>query len=141
MRPAPHAPHRPDEVLPNGTVRFLESLADQTRLAVMDLLGSQGELCVCELVAALGSTQPKVSRHLAWLRQAGLVADRRRGRWIYYRLDPALSLPRRKILRTLAREPDGLLFQKMAQFRLQAFRDACQRDRPKSQPCSGRRPP
>jgi ArsR family transcriptional regulator len=49
-----------------------------------------GELCVCELTHALGLSQPKVSRHLAYLRDAGVVADRRQGVWVYYRLHPDL---------------------------------------------------
>jgi ArsR family transcriptional regulator len=140
MRPIPQSRHRSEDGLTNGTVRFLESLADPTRLYILDFLGSQGELCVCELVAALGSTQPKVSRHLAWLRRAGLVADRRRGTWIYYRLAPSLSPRQRRILRILAQEPENLLFRKTAQARLQAFLGAGLKNAPGSHPCDGRRP-
>lgn len=50
----------------------------------------EGELCVCELVHALGMIQPKVSRHLATLRDADIVIDRRQGQWIYYQLKPDL---------------------------------------------------
>lgn len=65
-------------------------LGDLTRLRVLALLSREGELCVCELTHALGEIQPKVSRHLALLREAGLVLDRRQGQWIYYRLNPKL---------------------------------------------------
>jgi DNA-binding transcriptional ArsR family regulator len=51
---------------------------------------SQGELCVCELTTALELGQPKISRHLALLRSAGLLMDRRQGQWVYYRLHPDL---------------------------------------------------
>lgn len=67
-------------------------LSDDTRFRVVMLLQGQGELCVCELVAALALIQPKISRHLAVLRDAGLVTDHRDGVRVFYRL--AESLPR-----------------------------------------------
>ncbi len=70
--------------------RFFRALADTTRLRCLVLLAREGELCVCELTHALAVPQPRVSRHLAHLREAGLVADRRAGQWIYYRLHPDL---------------------------------------------------
>ena len=54
------------------------------------LLRGYEELCVCELTHALGISQPHVSRHLALLRESGLVVDRRAGLWVYYRLNPEL---------------------------------------------------
>ncbi len=69
---------------------LFRTLADPTRLRALVLLTLEGELCVCELTHALGESQPKVSRHLAQLRESGLVADRRAGQWIYYRLAPEL---------------------------------------------------
>ena len=71
-------------------VHFFRMLADETRLRCLLLLAVEGELCVCELVHALELIQPKVSRHLAALREAGVVTDRREGQWIYYRLNDAL---------------------------------------------------
>ncbi len=65
-------------------------LSDITRLRCLVLLEAEGELCVCELTHALRVTQPKVSRHLALMREAGLVKDRRAGQWVYYRLHPEL---------------------------------------------------
>jgi len=65
-------------------------LADPTRLRALVLLHLEGELCVCELTHALDESQPKISRHLAQLRESGLVADRRAGQWIYYQLNPTL---------------------------------------------------
>ena len=68
---------------------FFKALADRTRLRVIHLLGSK-ELCVCSVVAALQTSQPKISRHLAYLRRAGLVEARREGKWMHYRIvEPA----------------------------------------------------
>ncbi|MBU2887821.1 metalloregulator ArsR/SmtB family transcription factor [Gilvimarinus agarilyticus] len=71
-------------------VSFYKCLADDTRLHCMLLLQQLGELCVCELVTATGESQPKVSRHLAQLRECGLLQSHRRGKWVYYRLSTAL---------------------------------------------------
>lgn len=69
---------------------LFKQLSDETRLRCIMLLQSEGELCVCELTYALGVSQPKISRHLAHLRQSGLVQDRRAGQWIHYRLHDEL---------------------------------------------------
>lgn len=66
------------------------ALADETRLRAVVLLHGEGELCVCELTEALDISQPKMSRHLATLRDAGLVQGRREGFWIHYRIAPGL---------------------------------------------------
>lgn len=65
-------------------------LADTTRLRCLLLLQSEGELCVCELIHAIGDSQPKISRHLAHLRKSELVVDRKEGLWVHYRLNPEL---------------------------------------------------
>jgi ArsR family transcriptional regulator, arsenate/arsenite/antimonite-responsive transcriptional repressor len=62
-------------------------LSDPTRLRAVMLLQSAGEICVCEFTHAMGESQPKVSRHLAFMRDAGLVKARRQGTWMHYRLD------------------------------------------------------
>ena len=67
-----------------------KNLSDETRLRCLMLLHSQDELCVCELTHALNLSQPKISRHLAQLRQCGLLLDMRRGQWVYYRINPEL---------------------------------------------------
>lgn len=72
------------------TLDFFKLLADETRLRILHLLGVRGELCVCELTAALNLSQPKISRHLAALRSGGLVLDTRRATWAFYRLHPDL---------------------------------------------------
>ncbi len=70
--------------------QFFQALADETRLRCMVLLQQHGELCVCELTYALDVSQPKISRHLAHLKAAGVVRDRRQGVWIFYPVRPQL---------------------------------------------------
>ena len=70
------------------TTAIFATLADPIRLRSLALIGKEGELCVCELVAALDLPQPKVSRHLAVMREAGLVNDRRDAQWVLYALAP-----------------------------------------------------
>ena len=65
--------------------RFFQALGDRTRLRLLNLMGEQ-ELCVCYFVAILGVPQPKISRHLAYLRRAGIVTARREGKWMHYRI-------------------------------------------------------
>lgn len=77
---------------------FFQLLSDDTRLRSLILLQKEGELCVCELVHALGAIQPKVSRHLAALRDANVVSDRRSGQWIFYRIHADLPPWARRVL-------------------------------------------
>ena len=72
-------------------VAFFKCVSDETRLRCCLLLHREGELCVCELTTALALSQPKISRHLALLRQQGLLTDRRCGQWVYYQLNKALA--------------------------------------------------
>ena len=68
------------------SLEFLfKALADHTRLRLINLIGDD-EVCVCFFVEVLKINQPKISRHLAYLRRAGLVSARREGKWIHYRL-------------------------------------------------------
>lgn len=69
-------------------VTIFKALADDTRVRVLKLLG-RGELCVCEIAAALGLEQPRLSFHLRILKESGIVVDRRQERWILYRLNDA----------------------------------------------------
>ena len=71
-------------------VLFFKCLSDETRLRCVTLLQKEGTLCVCELTAALALSQPKISRHLAFLRQCGLLQDSREGHWVFYQINPAL---------------------------------------------------
>lgn len=80
---------------------LFQALGDRTRLRLLNLLAG-GEICVCFLVEVLGEPQPKVSRHLAYLRHAGLVEARRDGKWIHYRLATPDSPLVESILRAVA---------------------------------------
>lgn len=73
-------------------------LSDETRLRCLVLLQKEGELCVCEISQIIGSIQPKMSRHLALMRNSGLVSDERRGQWVYYSLNPLLPDWAKKII-------------------------------------------
>ena len=66
--------------------RFFQALGDRTRLRLLNLIGDD-EVCVCYFVEGLDASQPKVSRHLAYLRRAGIVAARREGKWMHYRIE------------------------------------------------------
>lgn len=77
-------------------------LSDETRLRTMLLIQSEGELCVCEIAAALDSSQPKVSRHMAQLRNCNLLLDTRQGQWVYYQLHPELGSWISEVLATTA---------------------------------------
>lgn len=77
---------------------LFSSLGNDTRLRSLVLLLRHDELCVCELTHALGLAQPHVSRHLALLRESGLVADRREGLWVHYRIHPDLPEWVRRVL-------------------------------------------
>lgn len=72
-------------------ILLYKALSDETRLKSLLLMLKQGELCVCDLMEALNLSQPKVSRHLSELRKHGLVLDERRGKWVYYRINPTLA--------------------------------------------------
>jgi ArsR family transcriptional regulator, arsenate/arsenite/antimonite-responsive transcriptional repressor len=63
--------------------RFFIALSDRTRLRLLNLMG-EDEVCVCFFVEILDEPQPKISRHLAYLRRAGIVEARREGKWIHY---------------------------------------------------------
>lgn len=65
--------------------RLFRALADPTRLRLINLMAGQ-ELCVCYFIEVIGAPQPKISRHLAYLRRAGIVSARREGKWMHYRL-------------------------------------------------------
>ncbi len=77
---------------------LFSSLANDTRLRSLMLLLRHDELCVCELTHALGVAQPHISRHLALLRESGLVSDRREGLWVHYRIHPDLPEWVRRVL-------------------------------------------
>ena len=81
-------PARPDT---RNSARLFHALSDETRLSILQRL-RMGERCVCDLTDALEAAQSRLSFHLKVLKDAGLVTDRREGRWMYYTLNPdALS--------------------------------------------------
>jgi ArsR family transcriptional regulator len=75
----------------------LQAVAEETRLAILKLL-SEGERCVCELQGELDAAQSRLSFHLKKLKDAGLIEDRRQGRWVYYRLVPEALEEMREML-------------------------------------------
>lgn len=79
---------------------FFSALAHETRLRCLAMLMRHQELCVCELTYAIGAAQPNISRHLAQLREIGLVSDRREGLWIHYRIHPQLPHWARAVLQS-----------------------------------------
>jgi ArsR family transcriptional regulator len=81
---------------------ILKALSDETRLRILKLLEC-GELCVCDIFTALDMIQPKVSFHLGVLKDAGLISDRREGRWIHYRLNGSDLFNRFIVLSVLER--------------------------------------
>ncbi|MDY6919532.1 MAG: metalloregulator ArsR/SmtB family transcription factor [Pseudomonadota bacterium] len=90
-------------------VQFYKCLADDTRLRCLLLIALEGELCVCELMAALEQSQPKISRHLAQLRRCALVQDRRQGQWVFYSLEPRLAPWCNEVLQQTAMANRGFL--------------------------------
>jgi len=72
---------------PLDLVRLFAALADPTRLRLLNLMNGR-EVCVCYFVEVLNQGQPKISRHLAYLRRAGIVEARREGKWMHYRIEP-----------------------------------------------------
>jgi ArsR family transcriptional regulator, arsenate/arsenite/antimonite-responsive transcriptional repressor len=87
---------------------FFRALADPTRLRIINLIGDQ-EVCVCYFVEILKTNQPKISRHLAYLRRAGIVTARREGIWIHYRISTPADENAAKVLMAvrewLAKDP------------------------------------
>jgi ArsR family transcriptional regulator, arsenate/arsenite/antimonite-responsive transcriptional repressor len=75
-----------------------KALADETRLAMLGLLLSHGELCVCDFEKVLGVSQSKASRHLRYLLHAGFVNDRREGVWSLYRVADKLTADQRRVV-------------------------------------------
>jgi ArsR family transcriptional regulator len=88
---------------------LFRALADATRLRLLNLIADR-EICVCYFVEILKTSQPKISRHLAYLRKAGIVAARREGKWMHYRLvaprDQAAARILREALRHLRERPE-----------------------------------
>lgn len=82
----------------DSALTLLSALAEHTRLAAVRLLWDGREHCVCELVRVLGVTQSRMSRHMAVLKQAGVVVDRRDAQWVRYRRNPELPAEQATII-------------------------------------------
>jgi ArsR family transcriptional regulator len=108
-----------------GQQLFFRALADRTRLRLLNLMGEK-EVCVCYFVAVLKLSQPKISRHLAYLRRAGMVGTRRQGKWMHYRLLAPSDLRAARILKDtlvwLRQDP------KMQRDQAQLVRACCRRE-------------
>jgi len=92
----------------NDLVTIFKALSDETRLRIIKLL-EQGELCVCDITAALEMVQPKVSFHLSALKEAGLIKDRKQGKWIHYSLTEKDLFRRMLILSACERMQDSTI--------------------------------
>ena len=107
--------------------KLFRVLADRTRLRLLNLMNGQ-EICVCYLVEVLKTSQPKISRHLAYLRSSGIVAALREGRWMHYRIvppsDPAAARILEEVQRRLAEDPT------MQQDRSRLVKTCCMRHKP-----------
>lgn len=87
-----------------GLLDTFKALSEETRLRILKLL-EHGELCVCDIVAALDMAQPKVSFHLNVLKEAGFLKDRKQGRWTHYSLDDSDLFRRFLLLSILEKIP------------------------------------
>ncbi len=86
-------------------LNIFKALSDETRLRILKLI-EKGEMCVCELSAVTGLIQPKISFHLGVLKNAGLIRDRKEGKWIYYSIDDSDLFRRFLILSVIERMPE-----------------------------------
>lgn len=102
---------------------LFKCLSDQTRLRCVVLLHKHGKLCVCEMTHALDLLQPKISRHLAQLRQSNLLLDSREGQWVYYQINPTLPAWVFEILDIAAEQFASNIVQQTDSDRLQAMSD------------------
>ncbi|MDO6441510.1 metalloregulator ArsR/SmtB family transcription factor [Marinobacter sp. 2_MG-2023] len=114
---------RPEDYNP---VTIFKALGDELRLAALLLIRDQTRLCVCELTEAFGLSQPKVSRHLAILRDAGLVETERRGQWVYYYLNPRLPAWISRVVDETARNNGALIETPLVQLQAMSERPAVQ---------------
>ncbi len=83
---------------------FFKALSDPTRLAIVKMIIGHENVCVCELTEKLQLSQPKISRHLALLRNLSILIDARKGQWVYYSLHPQLPTWATEILNVLVND-------------------------------------
>jgi ArsR family transcriptional regulator, arsenate/arsenite/antimonite-responsive transcriptional repressor len=89
-------------------LKIFKALSDETRLRILKLL-EHGELCVCDIVASLDQVQPKISFHLNVLKEAGIIKDRKQGKWIHYSIDDADMFKRFLVLSVLEKASGNLI--------------------------------
>jgi ArsR family transcriptional regulator len=87
---------------PEALEQLFQALGDRTRVRLLNLM-AEGEICVCFFVEVLAEPQPKISRHLAYLRSAGLVGTRREAKWMHYRITPPEHPAARRIFEAALR--------------------------------------
>lgn len=88
---------------------FFKCLSDPTRLNILELVMAKQSVCVCELTEQLQLSQPKISRHLALLRNLSILLDQRQGQWVYYRLNPNLPEWANDVLNIISNQNDDLM--------------------------------
>lgn len=88
---------------------FFKCLSDPTRLDILKLVIAKQNVCVCELTEQLELSQPKISRHLALLRNLSILLDQRQGQWVYYRLNPNLPEWANSILNIISSQNDEMI--------------------------------
>ncbi len=102
------------------TAQIFKALSDETRLRIVALLQTGGELCVCDLMEVLDLPQSTVSRHLTYLRHAGLANDRRQGKWMHYSLRDEKGL-KSDLLAALKKQSNKNALSRSDQQRLTTF--------------------
>lgn len=88
---------------------FFKCLSDPTRLDILKLIMTKQNVCVCELTEQLQLSQPKISRHLALLRNLSILLDQRQGQWVYYRLNPNLPEWANEVLNIISKQNDDMM--------------------------------
>lgn len=88
---------------------FFKCLSDPTRLDILKIIIAKQNVCVCELTEQLDLSQPKISRHLALLRNLSILLDQRQGQWVYYRLNPNLPDWANSVLKIISNQNDELV--------------------------------
>lgn len=114
------------EPMDYNPVTVFRALGDELRLAALLLIRDRQELCVCELTEAFRVPQPKMSRHLATLRAAGLLETERRGQWVYYSLDSHLPGWLAHVLDETAHNNAGLIENPLTRLQAMAGRPSVQ---------------
>lgn len=88
---------------------FFKCLSDPTRLDILKLVMAKQNICVCELTERLQLSQPKISRHLALLRNLSILLDQRQGQWVYYRLNPNLPEWAKAVLNIISNQNEDMI--------------------------------